>query len=34
MSEKPKDDTAKEMFVGGLVLDPNTQAPVVVLKDE
>jgi hypothetical protein len=22
------------MFVGGLVLDPNTQAPVVVLKDE
>lgn len=23
-----------EMFVGGLVLDPNTQAPVVVLKDE
>jgi bifunctional DNase/RNase len=28
------DDTAVEMFVGGLVLDPNTQAPVVVLKDE
>lgn len=27
-------DTAVEMFVGGLVLDPNTQAPVVVLKDE
>lgn len=27
-------DTAIEMFVGGLVLDPNTQAPVVVLKDE
>lgn len=25
---------AIEMFVGGLVLDPNTQAPVVVLKDE
>lgn len=22
------------MYVGGLVLDPNTQAPVVVLKDE
>ena len=22
------------MFVGGLVLDPNTQAPVVILKDE
>ncbi|MCB0334296.1 MAG: bifunctional nuclease family protein [Bdellovibrionales bacterium] len=29
-----KDETAIEMFVGGLVLDPNTQAPVVVLKDE
>lgn len=29
-----EDDTAVEMFVGGLVLDPNTQAPVVVLKDE
>jgi len=29
-----KDETAVEMFVGGLVLDPNTQAPVVVLKDE
>lgn len=29
-----RDDTAIEMFVGGLVLDPNTQAPVVVLKDE
>jgi uncharacterized protein len=28
------DDSAIEMFVGGLVLDPNTQAPVVVLKDE
>jgi bifunctional DNase/RNase len=27
-------DTAIEMFVGGLLLDPNTQAPVVVLKDE
>ncbi len=27
-------ETAVEMFVGGLVLDPNTQAPVVVLKDE
>lgn len=23
-----------EMFVGGLVLDPGTQAPIVVLKDE
>mgnify|MGYP003594567282 CR=1 FL=1 len=28
------DDTAIEMFVGGLLLDPHTQAPVVVLKDE
>ncbi len=27
-------DTAVEMFVGGLLLDPHTQAPVVVLKDE
>ncbi len=34
MNEKLEDDTAIEMFVGGLVLDPNTQAPVVVLKDE
>ena len=32
--EKDKDSTAIEMFVGGLVLDPSTQAPVVVLKDE
>ncbi|MCB0328150.1 MAG: bifunctional nuclease family protein [Bdellovibrionales bacterium] len=29
-----EDDSAIEMFVGGLVLDPNTQAPVVVLKNE
>jgi bifunctional DNase/RNase len=29
-----KEETAIEMYVGGLVLDPNTQAPVVVLKDE
>jgi bifunctional DNase/RNase len=28
------DDTAVEMFVGGLLLDPHTQAPVVVLKNE
>ncbi|MBX7138704.1 MAG: bifunctional nuclease family protein [Oligoflexia bacterium] len=28
------EDTAVEMFVGGLLLDPHTQAPVVVLKDE
>ncbi len=27
-------ETAIEMFVGGLMLDPNTQAPVVILKDE
>lgn len=27
-------EVAIEMFVGGLMLDPNTQAPVVVLKDE
>ena len=27
-------ETAIEMFVGGLVLDPNSQHPVVVLKDE
>ncbi|NLF25503.1 MAG: bifunctional nuclease family protein [Deltaproteobacteria bacterium] len=27
-------EAAIEMFVAGLVLDPNTQAPVVVLKDE
>lgn len=27
-------EKAIEMFVGGLVLDPNTEAPVVVLKDE
>lgn len=28
------EEDAVEMFVGGLVLDPNSQAPVVVLKDE
>lgn len=28
------EETAVEMFVGGLMMDPNTQAPVVVLKDE
>ena len=27
-------ETALEMYVGGLMLDPNTQTPVVVLKDE
>ncbi len=29
-----KETTAIEMYVGGLFLDPQTQAPVVVLKDE
>jgi len=29
-----KNDDMVEMFVGGLVLDPSTQAPIVVLKDE
>lgn len=28
------DEAAIEMYVVGLVLDPNTQAPVVVLRDE
>lgn len=28
------EDKAIEMFVNGLVLDPNTQAPVVILKNE
>ena len=27
-------EAAIEMFVGGLVMDPTTQAPIVVLKDE
>lgn len=27
-------EEAIEMYVGGLVVDPNTQAPIVVLKDE
>lgn len=27
-------ETAVEMFVGGLLLDRNTQAPVVILRDE
>lgn len=30
----PKSEDAIEMFVGGLVLDPKTQAPVIILKDE
>jgi len=28
------DEKAVEMFVGGLLLDRNTQAPVVILRDE
>ena len=28
------EENSIEMYVGGLVLDPNTQAPIVVLKDE
>lgn len=31
---KMGNESAVEMFVGGLVLDPATQAPIVVLKDE
>ena len=27
-------ERAIEMYVGGLVLDPSTQAPIVILKDE
>jgi bifunctional DNase/RNase len=33
-NDNANNDTAIEMFVNGLVLDPNTQAPVVILKDE
>jgi bifunctional DNase/RNase len=29
-----KEESAIEMYVGGLMVDPNTQAPVIVLKDE
>lgn len=32
--ESMTNEKAIEMFVGGLMLDPNTQAPVVILKDE
>lgn len=34
MSEQSSREHAVEMFVGGLVVDPNTQAPIVILKDE
>jgi len=27
-------EEALEMYVGGLVVDPNTQSPIVILKDE
>lgn len=34
MSKIKQEEEALEMFVSGLVLDPATQAPIVVLKDE
>ncbi len=34
MAELKQEEDALEMFVSGLVLDPATQAPIVVLKDE
>jgi hypothetical protein len=34
MSKKEKNTETVEMFVGGLVQDPSTQAPIVVLQDE
>jgi bifunctional DNase/RNase len=34
MSKDDKEESAIEMFVGGVVVDPNTQSPVVILKDE
>ena len=34
MSKDGKEESAIEMFVGGVVVDPNTQSPVVILKDE
>ena len=34
MSNKDKKNETVEMFVGGLVQDPSTQAPIVVLQDE
>ncbi|MDZ4785353.1 MAG: bifunctional nuclease family protein [bacterium] len=33
MTKNDSENTV-EMFVGGLVLDPSTQAPIVILKDE
>lgn len=34
MKQLKNEDDALEMFVSGLVLDPATQAPIVVLKDD
>jgi bifunctional DNase/RNase len=34
MQKDGKEESAVEMFVLGVVIDPNTQAPVVILKDE
>jgi uncharacterized protein len=34
MVDSASNEQAIEMYVGGLVVDPNTQAPVVILKDE
>lgn len=34
MRKKEKNTETVEMFVGGLVQDPSTQAPIVVLQDE
>jgi bifunctional DNase/RNase len=34
MSENNKKNETVEMFVGGLLQDPSTQAPIVVLQDE
>ncbi len=34
MSDKNNKNETVEMFVGGLVQDPSTQAPIVVLQDE
>jgi bifunctional DNase/RNase len=33
-NDTTRDQDSVEMFVGGLMLDPNTQTPVVILKDE
>jgi uncharacterized protein len=33
-SDEATTEVAIEMFVGGVVVDPNTQTPIVILKDE